>query len=106
MESANQYQVPDMSVNPEDLSLYARLGINPDANRDEIIKAYRQQARVYHPDKSLDDKTEEWMKCLNEAKEILLNSERRSEYDEKLTENGQDFVYREPIGYLPEGVLV
>ena len=85
-------------------NLYDVLGISPGATKDEIVKAYRQQALKYHPDKSLDDRTEEWMKCLNQAKEVLL-SEQRSEYDEKLADEGQTFVHREPLGYLPEGII-
>lgn len=99
MTSPGGYQIPDLTVNPADLSAYQRLGICPGATKDEIIKAYRQQALKYHPDKSLDEKTEEWMKYLNEAKEILL-SERRFDYDEKLAEDEHDFIPREPLGYL------
>ena len=105
MESASHYQVPNASIDPSQLSAYDLLHIRPDATRDEIVKAYHKQALKYHPDKSLDDRTEEWMKCLNEAKEILL-SERRADYDEKLAEEGEAFVHREPIGYLPEGKKV
>ena len=95
--------MPDVSIDPGQLSLYERLGVGPDATEDDIVKAYRQQALRYHPDKSLDDRTEEWMKCLNEAKEILL-SDKRSEYDEKLGDEGHSFVYRQPLGYLPDGM--
>ena len=83
-------------------SLYARLDLSPDATRDEIIRAYRKQALKYHPDKCLNDKAEEWMKSLNEAKEVLL-SDLRADYDDKLKEEGHEYVRREPMGYLPEG---
>ena len=102
MATRDQHRVHNISVNPAHQSLYELLDIPPDATKDEIMKAYRQQALKYHPDKSLDDRTEEWMKYLNEAKEVLL-SDKRSEYDEKLADEGHVFVYRQPIGYLPEG---
>ena len=103
MASPGQNQLPDTSVDPEHLSHYERLHLHPGASTDEIIKAYRQQAKKYHPDKSLDDKSEEWMKCLNEAKEVLL-SDKRSEYDEKLADEGHMSVHRQHLGYLPEGM--
>ena len=100
--AAGGYELPNSKVNPADLTHYERLGICPGATKDEITKAYHKQARKYHPDKSLDDKTEQWMKCINKAKEILL-SEDRFDYDEKLAEEGHEFIHREPLGYLPEG---
>ena len=105
--ASNHYQIPDTSndlAQQSNLDLYARLHIYPDATNDEIIKAYRKQALKYHPDKTLDSKTEEWMKLLNEAKEILL-SEKRSDYDEKLFSEGHVPIH-EPLGYLPEGITM
>lgn len=34
--------------------LYARLHLSPDASDEEIRKAYRQWAQIYHPDKYQD----------------------------------------------------
>lgn len=34
--------------------LYALLHISPDASTEEIRKAYRQWAQIYHPDKYQD----------------------------------------------------
>lgn len=36
---------------PPDRELYALLHISPDASDEEIKKAYRQWAQIYHPDK-------------------------------------------------------
>ncbi|RVW50559.1 Chaperone protein dnaJ 13 [Vitis vinifera] len=36
---------------PPNRELYALLNISPDASDEEIRKAYRQFAQVYHPDK-------------------------------------------------------
>ena len=60
---------------------YEHLGDKTDSaqlhNRQTIVDT--GAAGQHHPDKTLDSKTEEWMKLLNEAKEILL-SEKRSDY--------------------------
>jgi DnaJ homolog subfamily C member 11 len=34
--------------------LYALLHLSPDASDEDIRKAYRQWAQIYHPDKYLD----------------------------------------------------
>ncbi len=60
---------------------YAILGIGPGASLEEIRQAYRRQARAYHPDLSSDPRAEERFKEVNEAYEVLANSERRQAYD-------------------------
>ena len=105
MASDNNYQIPDTPINLAEKGHYDLLGIDPNATDDEIIKAYRKQALKYHPDKTLDNKTEEWMKLLNKAKEVLL-SEKRCDYDEQLFGEGHIPVHREPLGHLPEGIVI
>lgn len=103
--ASNHYQIPDTPINLAEKDHYAMLDIDHNATNEEIVKAYRKQALKYHPDKTLDSKTEEWMKLLNEAKEVLL-SEKRSDYDEQLFGEGHVPVHREPLGYLPEGMVI
>lgn len=59
---------------------YEILGINRDATEEEIKKAFRQQARKYHPDNK-ETGNEEKFKSINEAYEILSDPEKRSVYD-------------------------
>lgn len=60
---------------------YAILGVPPTASLEDIRLAYRRQARTYHPDLSSDPHAEERFKEVNEAYDILANSEKRQAYD-------------------------
>ncbi|WBF65349.1 MAG: molecular chaperone DnaJ [Candidatus Kinetoplastibacterium crithidii] len=61
---------------------YEVLGLKKDASEDEIKKAYRKLAMKYHPDRNPNNKeAEDKFKEINEAYEILGNSEKRSAYD-------------------------
>ena len=81
-----------MAVQFEDY--YQVLGVTRDASQDDIRKAFRKLARVYHPDVAKDKKGgEEKFKQINEAYEVLSDPENRKKYD-RLGANwkqGQDF---------------
>ena len=62
---------------------YEVLGVPRDATTADIKKAYRALARKYHPDVNPDNKeAEEKFKEINEAHEVLSNSEKRAKYDQ------------------------
>ncbi len=61
---------------------YQILGVPETASQDEIKRAYRKKARLYHPDVSKDPDAEEKFKSVNEAHEALRDEKRRAEYDQ------------------------
>lgn len=69
-------------VNAMANNYYSVLGIDKNANQDEIKKAFRKQAKKYHPDANPNDPTaEERFKEVNEAYEVLGDPEKRKQYD-------------------------
>jgi curved DNA-binding protein len=60
---------------------YQILGVPRDADKSEIKKAYRKQARRYHPDVNSEASAEEKFKEVNEAYEVLKDSDKRQAYD-------------------------
>lgn len=63
---------------------YDILGVSRGASADEIKKAYRKQALEWHPDRHKDDKevAERRFKEINEAYQVLSDSQKRSAYDQ------------------------
>jgi molecular chaperone DnaJ len=62
---------------------YEILGVNRNANAEEIRKAYRRLAVKLHPDKNQGDKqAEEKFKELGEAYEALSDPQKRAAYDQ------------------------
>ena len=58
---------------------YQILGISQAASQNEIKKAYRKLAHQYHPDKGGDEKK---FKEINEAYQVLSDTEKRRQYDQ------------------------
>jgi curved DNA-binding protein len=61
---------------------YQILGVAKTATADEIKKAYRKQARKYHPDVSKEPDAEKRMQDVNEANAVLSDPEKRAAYDQ------------------------
>lgn len=61
---------------------YEILNIKPEASQDEIKRAYHKLAKKLHPDTHGNDKkSEEKLKKVNEAYNVLKDEKKRAEYD-------------------------
>ena len=60
---------------------YAVLGLKKGASLEEIKKAYKEQAKKFHPDVSKEHDAEKKFKEVNEAYSVLSDSEKKENYD-------------------------
>ena len=60
---------------------YEILGVSKDASKEEIKKAYKKLAKKYHPDINKSPDAEEKFKKINEAAAVLLDENKRKNYD-------------------------
>jgi curved DNA-binding protein CbpA len=75
---------------------YFILGLNIYAREHEIKQAYRKLALQYHPDRNPSKEAEEIFKEVNEAYEILGDSQRKFEYDQLLIGVPASKPHRDP----------
>lgn len=62
---------------------YQILGVERSASADDVRKAYRKLAMQYHPDRNPGDtQAEERFKDINEAYQVLSDSQKRARYDQ------------------------
>ena len=66
--------------NPDYWSL---LGLSPDSNPEQLKRAFRREARKWHPDLNGNDiKAEDRFKLVNEAYAVLSDPRKRQKWEE------------------------
>ena len=66
-------------------NLYELLGLSKEASQDDIRQAHRKLVRKYHPDTNPEDpQAEERFKEVQRAYEVLSDTQKRREYDQRL----------------------
>jgi len=79
---------------------YETLGVSKTASADEIKSAFRKLARKHHPDVAKDKKAaEEKFKQINEAYEVLSDTDKRRKYDELGANWDQPGGFHPPPGW-------
>lgn len=70
---------------------YSILGVDKNASDDEIKSAYRRLAKKYHPDLNKTEEAANKFKEINEAYEVLGDSQKRATYDQFGSADGNPF---------------
>ncbi|KAJ1796171.1 hypothetical protein LPJ59_003914 [Coemansia sp. RSA 2399] len=81
-----QMQLEDKKRMAERKDYYKVLGVSNDASSPEIKRAHRKMAQQWHPDRYRGDlskeEVEKKMAEINEAYELLMDEEKRAQYDQ------------------------
>lgn len=84
---------------------YSVLGVPRNAPSEDIKKAYKRQALLFHPDKNKSPGAEEQFKKISEAYSVLIDPDKRqifNAYGEEGLKNEGDFGF----GYFPDPVNI
>jgi curved DNA-binding protein CbpA len=65
------------------MTYYEVLGVSENASSTQIKSAYRKLVKQYHPDTNPSPQASEFIKQINEAYDVLSDSEKRLEYDRR-----------------------
>ncbi len=78
---------------------YKILGVERKADQETIKKAFRRLAAKYHPDRNTEKNAEERFKEINEAYEVLGDTEKRARYDQLGASWNAGDQFRPPPGW-------
>jgi len=82
------------------MTLYKTLGVDNDAGKEEIKKAYRKLAIEHHPDKGGN---EDKFKEISEAYNTLSDDKKRQQYD--IQQRGSEFQFDMPFDFGPDSIF-
>lgn len=94
----------------ESRNYYELLGVEPNATTEEIKSAYRELARIFHPDSNFFDEilgdtkspeNDAAFTRVTDAYQILIHPDKRKEYDESLPKGLRDWEDDAP-SYKPK----
>lgn len=71
------------------LNYYEILGVPSDAPTDEIRRAFRREAKVWHPDRNKDPNAPRMMQLINRAWEVLGDPDKRAEHDREIAQRAR-----------------
>lgn len=75
------------------MNYYELLGVDSNASSEDIKNAYKNQMKKWHPDINKDSEAVSMSMKINEAKDVLLDENKRKEYDDFLRHK-EDEVYK------------
>ena len=82
------------------MDYYRTLGLTLEASEQDIKNAYRKLAMQYHPDRNGGNpESEERLKEINEAYQILGDDEKRRLYDLQYRQKSESHVFYEGVMY-------
>jgi DnaJ-class molecular chaperone len=61
---------------------YATLGLNNAASLADVKKAFRQKAAQFHPDRNPDPNASHYFREVQEAYDVLSDTDKRQAYDD------------------------
>lgn len=80
------------------MNYYELLGVSENATKEEIKQAYKRQMKKWHPDINKSEEAPKMSIKLNEAKETLLNDDKRKDYDlnlkKEINDNYNKYTYQ------------
>ena len=66
---------------------YAALGLGSDASLADIKKAFRQKAALFHPDRNAAADANARFRAVQQAYDVLADSQKRQAYDDNRRRN-------------------
>jgi hypothetical protein len=86
------------------MTYYEELGLNPGATEAEIKTSYKRLTQLLHPDQHLDPEiralADTQMKRLNEIVSVLINSDKRANYNKTLLNESLSVLQKYPVPAL------